>query len=82
MFRVENPGAEEDADFRTLLNPDSLKTLTNCYVEPFAASLKIGDYLQFQRIGYFTIDSDTQNGGLVFNRTVGLRDSWGKINKK
>ncbi|MFA6831260.1 MAG: glutamine--tRNA ligase/YqeY domain fusion protein [Bacteroidaceae bacterium] len=82
LFRVENPSAEEDADFRTLLNPDSLKTLTNCYVEPFAASLKIGDYLQFQRIGYFTIDSDTQNGSLVFNRTVGLRDSWGKINKK
>lgn len=82
LFKVENPGAEETTDFRNLLNPDSLKVLKNCYVEPFAASFKVGDYLQFQRIGYFTIDADTKNGGLVFNRTVGLRDSWGKINKK
>lgn len=82
LFKVENPGAEENADFRNLLNPDSLKVLKNCYIEPFAAGLEVGSYLQFQRIGYFTIDSDTQNGSLVFNRTVGLRDSWGKINKK
>ncbi len=79
LFKVENPGAEASEDFRTLLNPDSLKVLKECYVEPFAGSLGIGSYMQFQRLGYFTLDPDTnKEGRLIFNRTVGLRDTWSK----
>lgn len=80
LFSVENPSADE-RDFRELLNPESLKVLTNCYVEPFAAGCKPSDYLQFQRIGYFTPDKDTRPDHLVFNRTVGLKDAWTKKNK-
>lgn len=79
LFRVENPSAEASEDFRTLLNPDSLKVLKECYVEPFAGSLDVGSYMQFQRLGYFTLDPDTKKEGrLIFNRTVGLRDTWSK----
>ena len=80
LFNVENPSAEE-RDFRELLNPDSLTLLTNCYVEEYLKERKAGDFLQFQRIGYFTIDSDTTDNLIVFNRTVGLKDTWAKINK-
>ena len=80
LFSVENPSADE-RDFRELLNPESLKVLSNCYVEPFAAGCKPSDYLQFQRIGYFTPDKDTRPDHLVFNRTVGLKDTWAKKNK-
>jgi glutaminyl-tRNA synthetase len=80
LFNVENPSAEE-RDFRELLNPDSLTVLTNCYVEEYLKERKTGDFLQFQRIGYFTIDSDTTENLIVFNRTVGLKDTWAKINK-
>lgn len=79
LFKVENPGAEQDADFRSLLNPDSLKVLTNCYVEKYTAQLKPLSYLQFQRIGYFNIDRDSTPDNLIFNRTVGLKDTWSKI---
>lgn len=81
LFKVENPGAETEADFRELLNPDSLKVLTNCYVEKYLAELKPLSYLQFQRIGYFNIDKESTPDKLKFNRTVGLKDTWGKINK-
>ena len=81
LFKVENPGAETEADFRELLNPDSLKVLTNCYVEKYLAELKPLSYLQFQRIGYFNIDKESTPDKLIFNRTVGLKDTWGKINK-
>ncbi len=80
LFSVENPSADE-RDFRELLNPDSLKVLTNCYVEKYAANCKPLDYLQFQRIGYFTPDSGSTPERLVFNRTVGLKDNWQKKNK-
>lgn len=80
LFKVENPGAEQDTDFRELLNPDSLKILTNCYVEKFAATLPPLSYLQFQRIGYFNIDPESTSQHLVFNRTVSLKDNWAKIN--
>lgn len=80
LFNVENPSADE-RDFRELLNPDSLTVLTNCYVEEYLMERKAGDFLQFQRIGYFTIDSDTTENLIVFNRTVGLKDTWAKINK-
>ena len=78
LFNVENPSADEH-DFRELLNPDSLKVLTNCYVEKFAAENPTGNrYLQFQRTGYFTADKHSTPDHLVFNRTVGLKDTWAK----
>lgn len=80
LFNVENPSSD-DRDFRDLLNPESLKVLNNCYVENYLSEKKAGDFLQFQRIGYFTLDPDTTPGHLVFNRTVGLKDTWAKINK-
>lgn len=80
LFSIENPGAEAEADFRELLNPDSLKVLTNCYIEKYAAQLPALTYLQFQRIGYFNVDTDSTPEHLVFNRTVGLKDTWSKIN--
>jgi len=60
------------------MNPDSLKVLTDCYVEPFAATLPALSYLQFQRIGYFNVDPDSTSEKPVFNRTVGLRDTKNK----
>ena len=80
LFSVENPGADE-RDFRELLNPESLTVLKNCYVEQYLKEKKPGDFLQFQRIGYFTLDEDSKDGQLVFNKTVGLKDTWAKINK-
>ena len=79
LFSVENPGADE-RDFRELLNPESLTVLNNCYVEKFLEEKQPGDFLQFQRIGYFTPDEDSKPGHLVFNRTVGLKDNWAKKN--
>ena len=80
LFEVENPSVD-DRDFRELLNPNSLTVLDNCYVEGYLAEKKVGDFLQFQRIGYFTIDPDSTPEHLVFNRTVGLKDTWAKMNK-
>ena len=64
-----------------MINPDSLNVLTQSYVEKYAAELPNYSYLQFQRIGYFNIDKDSKTDKLIFNRTVGLKDNWGKINK-
>lgn len=80
LFSVENTAADE-RDFHELLNPESLKVLENCYVERYLKEKNAGDFLQFQRIGYFTIDKDSTPEHLVFNRTVGLKDTWAKINK-
>ena len=80
LFEVENPSADE-RDFRELLNPESLKTIDNCYVENYAAERKPGEYLQFQRIGYFMADLDSTADNLVFNKTVGLKDAWAKQKK-
>lgn len=80
LFNVENPSADE-RDFRELLNPESLTVLNNCYVEKYLTEKKPGDFLQFQRIGYFTPDLDSTPEKLVFNRTVGLKDTWAKMNK-
>ena len=77
LFNVENPSAD-DRDFRELLNPDSLKIHENCYVEDYLKDKKPGEYLQFQRIGYFMVDPDSTPSHLVFNKTVGLKDSWAK----
>ena len=83
LFTVENPSAESEKDFRDLLNPDSLKVLTDVKIEPYLAEVaKVEDKFQFQRIGYFCVDPDSTADRLVFNRTIGLKDSWAKEQKK
>lgn len=81
LFNVENPSADP-RDFRDLLNPDSLKVLTNCYVEPSLQNARALDHFQFQRIGYFNVDPDSTPDHLIFNRTVSLKDSWAKEQNK
>ena len=92
LWKVENPRDEmaqireaQNCDavtaMKQIINPDSLKVYPDCYVEPFAATMKPGDYLQFQRIGYFMMDPDSTGDKLVFNKTVGLKDTWAKQNK-
>ena len=81
LFSVENPSADE-RDFRELINPDSLQLRTNCYVEEFLKDARPRDRFQFQRIGYFNVDSDSTPEKLVFNRTVSLKDSWAKEQKR
>jgi len=77
LFSVENPTADE-RDFRDLLNPGSLRVLTNCRVEASLKDVKPLDHFQFQRIGYFNVDPDSTTDKLVFNRTASLKDSWAK----
>ena len=83
LFNVENPAEEKDMDSRELLNPDSLKIVDNCRIEPYLAeNAKPGNRYQFQRTGYFCVDPDSTDGHLVFNRTVSLKDSWEKLKSK
>ena len=83
LFSVENPSEEKEIDFRQLLNPDSLKVLTDCKAEPYVATAsKPGERFQFQRTGYFCVDPDSTEEKIVFNRVVPLKDSWGKIKDK
>jgi glutaminyl-tRNA synthetase len=77
LFMDESPDSYEDRDFKDFLNPDSLKFI-EAFVEPSLLDAKIGDRFQFQRIGYFNMDDDSTSEHLVFNKTVGLRDSWTK----
>jgi len=81
LFSVENPGAEED--FESVLNPKSVEVLTRCKVEPFLKTAAPGFRCQFERLGYFCVDTrDSSPGKPVFNRIVTLRDTWSKIQKK
>jgi len=83
LFAGENPGdTDEGRTWLDNINPNSLEIITHCRVEPFVSDCKAGDRFQFERQGYFCVDPDTAPGQLVFNRTVGLRDSWAKIEKK
>ena len=83
LFSTPNPDeVPAGKDFLANLNPESLVVRTGCRVEPALAATKRGDFFQFERLGYFTVDPDTAPGGLVFNRSVSLRDSWAKIEKK
>jgi len=84
LFRVPDPmGEAEGGDWKQFLNPDSLELLTGCKLEPGLADYQPGDSCQFMRQGYFCVDSvDSRQGALVFNRTVSLRDSWAKLEKK
>lgn len=81
LFTDENPSDIKDKTLAEMLNPDSLKVLKSCRVEPFLADAAPGSHFQFQRIGYFTVDPDSRPGALVFNRTVSLKDSWQKAQK-
>ncbi|MDA9272323.1 glutamine--tRNA ligase/YqeY domain fusion protein [Flavobacteriaceae bacterium] len=78
LFTDPSPDTHKDKDFMEFVNPDSLKVITG-YAEPSLRELKIEDTVQFQRLGYFTVDPETTQEKMVFNRTVGLRDSWAKL---
>jgi len=80
LFLKANPG-EEDEDFRSSLNPNSLEVLTGCRVEPSLMDAMPGHQCQFERLGYFSVDPDSKKGRLVFNRAVTLVDPWAKIAK-
>ena len=81
LFSDEAPDNHKDKSFMDFINPDSL-TVTEAFMEPYLASAKAGDSFQFQRIGYFCVDKDSTSNKLVFNKTVGLRDSWAKQKPK
>ena len=82
LFNVENPEkTEEGKDFTDNLNPNSLEINNSCKVEPSLKNAKLGEYYQFMRIGYFCADNDFTSENPIFNKTVGLRDSWGKKQK-
>ncbi|HEC82721.1 MAG TPA: glutamine--tRNA ligase/YqeY domain fusion protein [Thermoplasmatales archaeon] len=82
LFTVENPAGYKDADFKEFLNPDSLKIIKNCKVEPAVKKLKPFDRFQFERVGYFCVDPDTTPEKLVLNRIVELKDTWSKVKNK
>jgi len=75
LFLDEAPDAHKDKDFMAFINPNSLEII-NAFVEPSLQSAKIGERFQFQRLGYFNVDNDSTSENLIFNKTVGLRDSW------
>jgi glutaminyl-tRNA synthetase len=81
LFTEETPDSHKEKDFMEFINQDSLEVIT-AYVEPGLANAKIGDKFQFQRMGYFNVDKDSSPEKLIFNRTVGLRDTWAKIQVK
>jgi glutaminyl-tRNA synthetase len=82
LFTVQDPAGQKGADFKDFLNPNSLEILKTCKVEPAVGSLKPFDRFQFERNGYFCIEQDTTKENLVINKTVGLRDTWAKIQKQ
>jgi glutaminyl-tRNA synthetase len=82
LYTRPDPEADEEKNFIDFVNPDSLEVLTGCKLEPSLASAQVGDRFQFERQGYFYVDPDSTDGKLVFNRTVGLKDTWAKIEKK
>jgi glutaminyl-tRNA synthetase len=83
LFTREDPNeVEEGQDFTANLNPNSLETLTGCKVEPSLRDATPGARYQFERMGYFCVDPDSAPGKPVFNRTIGLRDTWAKIEQR
>ena len=83
LFNVPNPDGDKEVDFIEHLNPNSLEVIKTCRVEPYLEDAKPGERFQFERLGYYCVDSkDSSEGNLVFNRTVTLRDSWAKIEKQ
>ena len=81
LFTDENPSEVKDKELAELLNPASLTVVQGARVEPFLAQAKLGEYYQFQRVGYFCLDPDSRPDHLVFNRTVSLKDTWKKVSK-
>jgi glutaminyl-tRNA synthetase len=78
LFSVEHP---ESGDWKAALNPDSLEVLSDCRLEPSLAEAEVGSHWQFERMGYFAVDSDSRPGRPVFNRAVSLRDTWAKLER-
>ena len=76
LFLDEAPDSYKDTDFMQFVNPNSLKIIKTAFVEPFLATATVGSEFQFQRLGYFNVDTDSTTENLVFNKTVGLKDSW------
>jgi glutaminyl-tRNA synthetase len=81
LFSNENPDGHKDKDFMEFVNRDSLNTITG-FLEPSLENVKPRERFQFQRLGYFNVDTDSTSEKLVFNRTVTLRDTWAKIQQK
>lgn len=81
LFSHPNPDSRK-RNFLDHMNPDSLSVKTGCKLEPSLADFELGDPIQFERLGYFCIDPDSASDALVFNRTVGLRDNWAKMQQK
>jgi glutaminyl-tRNA synthetase len=81
LFTHENPDGNKEVDFKEYINPESLKVITG-YVEPSLQTAKELDHFQFQRLGYFCVDRDSSDEKLVFNKTVGLRDTWAKVSEQ
>ncbi|PHX61911.1 MAG: glutamine--tRNA ligase [Flavobacteriales bacterium] len=81
LFTHENPDGNKEVDFKEYINPESLKVITG-YVEPSLQTAKELDHFQFQRLGYFCVDRDSSAEKLVFNKTVGLRDTWAKVSEQ
>jgi glutaminyl-tRNA synthetase len=82
FFVTEDPLGDKEKDFKDLINPNSLEILSNCQIEPSLANVKAGEKFQFERQGYFCVDPLSTEKLIIFNRTVPLRDSWAKIEKK
>jgi len=82
LFTIEDPAGQKDKDYKELINPDSLKVLKSCKIEPAVKNLKPLDSFQFERLGYFCVDKDTKKDKLVINRTVTLRDIWAKVQQQ
>jgi glutaminyl-tRNA synthetase len=83
LFTREDPNqVDEGQEFTTNLNPQSLEVVSGAKLEPSLSGAAAGSSYQFERLGYFSVDPDTEPDKLVFNRTVALRDTWAKIEKK
>jgi glutaminyl-tRNA synthetase len=80
LFLDESPDTHESKSYMDFINPNSLKVIKNAYLEPHLGKASLNESYQFQRLGYFTLDSDSRAGQLVFNKTVGLKDAWAKQN--
>ena len=81
LFKDEDPAGHKDVDFKEFINENSLRVLTGCKLESSLKTARPGDRFQFQRLGYFCVDPDSEDGKLVINRTVSLKDTWQKMNK-
>jgi glutaminyl-tRNA synthetase len=82
LFTDESPDSHKEVDFMEFINPNSLEIISEAYIEPSLATAQEGDSFQFQRLGYFNVDKDSNPDKLIFNRTVALRDSWAKIEQQ